>query len=153
MSFDWHLDPATGDLPYSFEGVRKSDLVIQRIRTRLQTHLGEVWEDKRAGLPFSLWAQRKIPELDEVAAYIRREVEGIPGVLRVEGLASSVVEDAIVTELTVVSPTNAGFRVRIDLLSTTGAGLSDDAVVGEDGQPVTASPIVVVQLLDPYIGL
>jgi hypothetical protein len=156
MSFDWYLDPLTGDLPRTFRGTRQGELVLQRIRVRLRTMLGEVWEKKTEGLPFVRWATYKQPDLDEVAAYMRNAVQTIPGVLRVEnvGTVYETNTQTLRTSMTVISPTDGAFRVRIDLLDgasarETGAG----ALTGSDPVPVVASPIIVVEFLDAFIGL
>lgn len=154
MAFDFYLDPLTGDLPSVKRGTRGGELILQRIRVRLNTHKGEIWEDKTAGLPFKRWASDKLPDLDEVAAYMRREVQAVPGVLRVDDVSTRVVGGEVRTEMTVVGPTDDALRVRLDLLRTSRSSeRGEGAVVGSDPEPVVASPIVVVTLIDPFIGL
>ena len=154
MSSDWYLDPVTGDLPDVFRPTEGVELILQRVTTRLRTFLGEVLEDKRAGLPFIRWASTKTPNLDEVVAFIRREVEGVPGVLRTEGVSAAIADSQVQVSMSVITPNDDALRVRIDLFGQ-GNGSSGGAVGldGSDPVPENASPIVVITLLDSFIGI
>lgn len=59
------------------------DLVKQRIHVRLATHRGDVLRDAKLGLPWVDWFGLKPFPFATVAARIRREIEGIPGVVTV----------------------------------------------------------------------
>ena len=74
--------------------------------------------------------------------------------LRVEGLSTTVSGDTVSVGLSVYTATDAGFRVRVDLVPGSRRGGSESgALVGGDPEPVVASPIVIVTLLDSFIGL
>lgn len=65
-------------------------VVRQRIQIRLNTFLGEWLLDRRVGMPILEWMQQKPPRVEQIGAFIRREIETTPGVLRVEGFSSSL---------------------------------------------------------------
>ncbi len=80
----------SGDLPAG--GTRLitgRELVAQRIRMRLSRFLGEELLNQALGLPFLDWRAIKPPPVAEIGAVVRREVETIPGVTRVEGWSAS----------------------------------------------------------------
>lgn len=81
--YDIGLD-ADDDIPLRIQIVTGIDLIIQRITSRLKFFKGEYFADRRPGLPFFEWARQKPPRVAEIGALIRREIEGCPGVIRVE---------------------------------------------------------------------
>lgn len=86
------------DLPHTLRLVSGPDLIVQRVQRRLLRYLGEYFLDTSAGLPYVEWGQRKPPPLNEIAAKLRREIEGVPGVVRVTALdATYSVETETVT--------------------------------------------------------
>lgn len=87
-AIDVKLD-INGDLPEFTRIVGGIEIVAQRISIRLRTHYGEWRLDNTVGLPFLLWRQTKPPPLDTIAAKVRREVEGVAGVLRVDSITAT----------------------------------------------------------------
>lgn len=83
MSVDLRL--VDDDLPEVTELVRGLALVQQRVRTRLQTGVGEWLLDRGAGLPLLQWLEEKAPDASVVAALIRDDLVQIPQVIRAEG--------------------------------------------------------------------
>jgi len=79
---------ADGDLPDFTRIGGGVEVVAQRIRFRLATHFGEWRLDNRVGMPFLTWSQIKPPPLDSIAAKTRREIEAVPGVVRVDALSA-----------------------------------------------------------------
>lgn len=65
------------------------ELVAQRIRMRLSRFLGEELLNQSLGLPFIEWRTLKPLPIAEIGAVVRREVETIPGVTRVEGWSAT----------------------------------------------------------------
>ena len=89
MDFDVGLDPATRDLPVVSRLISGLDLIRQRIRVRLGTHEGEVLTDATKGMPWAAWFETKEPPVSAILARVRREIEAVPGVIRVEDLAAT----------------------------------------------------------------
>lgn len=81
LPYDVGLDD-DGDLPARTQHIAGFDLVVQRIRRRLQTVLGEWLGDRNVGLPFFAWFAQKPPDVDGIGALIRRAIETTPGVAR-----------------------------------------------------------------------
>jgi hypothetical protein len=73
-----------GDLPAFTRHISGIDLVMQRVNVRLRTFYGEWILDRKKGLPFFTWAAQKPPDVDGIGAVVRREIEGTPGVVRVD---------------------------------------------------------------------
>ena len=72
-----------GDLPSRTSHIHGFDVIVQRIDRRLRTHLGEWIADASKGLPFAEWIAQKPPNVDTIGAFVRREIETTPGVVRV----------------------------------------------------------------------
>lgn len=89
MTVDWALTP-DGDLTVPSRLVRGHDLVLQRVRVRLHTHLGEWILDQGVGLPYADWRARKPIPLQEIVAAVRREIVDTPGVLQDLGVSGEV---------------------------------------------------------------
>ena len=83
ITYDVGLDE-DGDLQVHNYPVTGLALVLQRVRLRLLTFLGEWILDASKGLPFLRWIATKPPDAAVIGAVVRREIETTPGVLRVE---------------------------------------------------------------------
>lgn len=81
--YDVGLDTTTGDLPVFTRHITGIDLILQRVRIRLETGLGEWRLDTRRGLDYQGWTQMKPPPTNLVSGLIRSEVANTPGVIRV----------------------------------------------------------------------
>ena len=88
LRYDVGLD-AENDLPVRTAHVTGLDLIVQRIRRRLQTVSGEWLGDKTIGLPFFEWFQQKPPKVNAIGALIRRAIETTPGVARLDDWSGS----------------------------------------------------------------
>ena len=89
MAVDFALDPDTLDLDMQGTLMSGLDRIRATIPYRVGAHRGSDLVDRSRGLPWVEWFSTKpVPEAAIVAG-IRREIEGIEGVLRVEGMASS----------------------------------------------------------------
>lgn len=163
MSADVYLDPATGDLPASWRFANPTELILQRIRIRLETFFGEWILDQSKGLPIEDWRKFHQPPLDEVLALVRREVSTVPGVLRTDNPSiridsrGSRRRGVIVVEMDIRAPDNDSMRVRVDLF---GSGLGSTETEGYDATNLTGrdvvdpntSPMVVVELIAGTLG-
>lgn len=89
LTHDIGLDE-DGDLPARTEHVSGFELIVQRIRRRLQTVKGEWLGDKNVGLPFFAWFQQKPPDVDGIGAIIRKAIETTPGVARLNDWTGSL---------------------------------------------------------------
>lgn len=70
-----------GDLPERPRLVRGPEIVAQRIRRRLLMHRGEWLLDRRVGVPYARWRERKPPRLENISALVRDLITGTPGVV------------------------------------------------------------------------
>lgn len=70
-----------GDLPERPTLVRGPEIVAQRIRRRLLMHRGEWLLDRRVGVPYVRWRERKPPRIENISAFVRDLITGTPGVL------------------------------------------------------------------------
>lgn len=82
-----------GDLPVRIRHIAGFDLIVQRVARRLRTFLGEWRPDHRVGLPFFAWAAQRPPDVAGIGAVIRREIESVPGVSRVDDFAGTFDRD------------------------------------------------------------
>lgn len=87
MSIDVQL--IDGDLPQFTRHIRGPSVTLQRLRIRLATFLAEWILDRAKGMPFLDWIGQKPPRLNEIGAFVRREIETTPGVLSVEDFSGS----------------------------------------------------------------
>lgn len=158
MSADVYLDPVTGDLPSSFRFATQTELILQRVRIRIETFFGEVLLDQRAGLPYLRWRETKRPPLAEVLSLIRREVESVPGVLRTSDPSIGIEdrgdrgEGIVCIRMTVAIPDEDSMRVRIDLFgaglgSTETRGFDATNLTGRDPVDPNTSPMPVVEIV------
>lgn len=83
-TYDVRIDPETGDLPKVPRHIKGDDLILQRVRLRVNTHFGEWFLDQREGLPYQDWAQQRIPNVDSIAAQVATIVRQTPGVNAVQ---------------------------------------------------------------------
>lgn len=81
MAHDIALE--NGDLPLVTRRISGTELIAQRIRIRLRTFLGEWLLDRRVGLPFLRWRERRAPPLASIASRVSEEVRTTRGVLEV----------------------------------------------------------------------
>jgi hypothetical protein len=88
MSFDILLDD-DGDLPAHPMHGTGLDLLVQRIDRRVRIHRGEWMLDASVGLPFVQFRAQKPPQVEAIGALIRREIEDVPGVTRVETITGT----------------------------------------------------------------
>lgn len=102
MPVDIHLDEA-GDLRAFNRLASGSDLVAQRIRMRLRTHLGDWLLDSSKGLPWAEWFATKPSPVDEAEARIRTELVSTPGVIRVSAFETAVASRTFTVTATVVT--------------------------------------------------
>ena len=89
MPYDVKLD-ANGDIYESTQVVTGDELIAQRIRIRLQTHLGEWLLDTSQGMPYIDWADTLPLPVTEVRQKILDELTTTPGVLTVTSLVVDV---------------------------------------------------------------
>ena len=89
LAFDIGLDPLTEDLPVFPGHISGTDLVLQRVKIRLQRFLGEWILDTTKGLPYLAWTQEKPLDVAGMTAVINAEIASTPGVLRVENFSGS----------------------------------------------------------------
>lgn len=83
MPIDVKLDTA-GDITIPTRIARGEDLVIQKVRGRSETHLGEWILDSRDGVPWLRWLdQTPIPET-QIEDFLKAEYEEIAGVRRAD---------------------------------------------------------------------
>lgn len=92
LTWDVGLD-ADGDLPERCVHITGLPLILQRIRRRLTTVLGEYLVDRSVGLPFFDWFAQKPPDVEAIGALCRREIETCPGVVRVSEWTGSLDRD------------------------------------------------------------
>lgn len=88
-NIDVGLDPDSGDLPDVSSFISGFDLILQRIRRRLGTYLGEWLADGKVGLPYFRWIAQKPPDVAAIGAKLRAEIETTPGVARVKDWVGS----------------------------------------------------------------
>ena len=89
LFYDVGLDE-DNDLPARTQHISGFELVVQRIRRRLQTVKGEWLGDVAVGLPFFEWFQQKPPQVDAIGALIRAAIESTPGVARLADWAGEL---------------------------------------------------------------
>lgn len=82
MSIDVEL--IDGDLPALTRHISGTLVVLQRVRLRLLTALGEWILDRLVGIPYLRFIQQKPPNINEIGAFIRREIEAVPGVVSID---------------------------------------------------------------------
>lgn len=87
MRIDLALDE-TGDLPLVPRHITGIPLVLQRVQRRLRVFAGEWVLDVTQGLPYLAWRQAKPAPTEAIAARIRTELEGVPGVVRIDTCAA-----------------------------------------------------------------
>lgn len=88
MSIDVGLDE-TGDLPHFTRHISGPAVTLQRLALRLKTFLGEWILDASVGIPYLDFIAQKPPRLNEIGAFIRREIETTPGVIAIDEFAST----------------------------------------------------------------
>lgn len=69
------------------EFVSGFDAVLQRLRIRFKTFLGEWFFDVRAGLPYLQSILVRNPDLTEIENVFRAEINDTPGVVGIESLS------------------------------------------------------------------
>ncbi len=87
------LDIALGsdlDLPLATRFIRGRDTVAQRVRIRLQQHLGDWVLDTSKGIPWATYLSTKPAPVAAIEASCRTEVEATPGVLAVQSVSSTL---------------------------------------------------------------
>lgn len=89
MPFDLGLD-SDGDLPLYGWRITGAELVAQRVKIRLGTHLGEDVRNGTVGLPYVEWLSRKPVPVEAIVARLRREVRETRGVLSVSEWTGSL---------------------------------------------------------------
>lgn len=82
MSIDVEL--VDGDLPALTRHISGTAVILQRVRLRLLTGKGEWILDRNVGIPYLRFIRQKPPNLNEIGAFIRREIEAVPGVLSID---------------------------------------------------------------------
>lgn len=85
QQINFALDRVTGDLEVGRDGqlvctLTTAETLAQRIRTRMQTFLGEYYLDERVGVPYFEEVQRKNPDISSVRALLLAELLRVPGV-------------------------------------------------------------------------
>jgi hypothetical protein len=93
-----------GDLELPVRLIGGVDLIAQRIRIRLRTHLGEWPLDSEVGLDYAGWAGRVPVPLVEIELALTRVIGETPGVARISGAQASF------------DPASREVRYRADLL-------------------------------------
>lgn len=96
MSADIGLT-AAGDFPLYPTLISGAPLIAQRIKRRLQRYLGEELLNRALGLPYFAWRSVKPPPVAEIAAFVRREIESVPGVVGINDYAVSYTTGRLVT--------------------------------------------------------
>ncbi len=120
MPFDVALDD-DDDLPIRTRHISGTDLVLQRVRIRLRTFLGEWILDQFQGLDYLGFTQQKPPNVVEITNLVRREIETTPGVDRVENF------DGQFVNTTTVNPT---IRITGDVILTGEESVAILAAIG-----------------------
>lgn len=115
---DLGLDPVTGDLPRVPTLITGLDLILQRIRLRLNRGQGEWFLDLDAGLPLLAWRTQKPPNLPSISSTIQAEIDSIPGVQRTQNFTATF--NDVTRQLTVSGEvvTDAGEVTRVTVLSS-----------------------------------
>ncbi len=85
-SADWDLDISGGDLSF----VVNADQVVQHIRQRIQTFLGEWFLDLSVGVPWFQDILGKPQRLDIVETTLKTTITGTPGVTSLTSFAIDV---------------------------------------------------------------
>lgn len=99
------MDPDTLDLPDFTRHASGLEIIAQRVRCRLQTHLGDWPLDTSAGVDWIGFLGRKPVELAAMAASLAVEILGTPGVTQVQDLEwsqdgdSATITASVLTEL------------------------------------------------------
>ena len=91
-TYDVGLDE-NWDLPAYTRHVTGTDLILQRVKTRLGTVLGEWMLDTSKGLDFLGWTQIKEPPVEAIEAAVAAEIAGVPGVLQVRSCEGTLSAD------------------------------------------------------------
>jgi hypothetical protein len=78
-----------GDLPVKPRIVRGPEIVAQYIRRRLRTFEGEWILDRRVGLPWLRWKERKPVPLEDIRQTVRETIRTTTGVLEVRELVAA----------------------------------------------------------------
>ena len=88
QTFDIQLD-ADGDWPLFPIHVTGTLLVLQRVKIRLATFLGEWLLDASTGLDILRWMGEKPFDIDRAGAEVRLAIETTPGVVRTESFTAT----------------------------------------------------------------
>lgn len=91
-----------GDIHTQTKLVAGRDEVIQRVRIRLNTFLGEYPLDSRVGIPWIQWQSLRGIPVDQIGERIRLEVATTDGVLRVTNFSATKNGDRVEVDGTVV---------------------------------------------------
>lgn len=96
------------------------ELVIQRMRIRLATHLGEWLLDELVGLPYIDWADAVPPPLLDIETRILDTLARTPGVLRIEDfdvtLSDSGTYSILGTVLLETTTPDVGVQLSVDVV-------------------------------------
>lgn len=84
-----------GDLPRITRHSKGSSVILQRVKFRLSTFLGEWVLDTEVGLPFHTWLQQKPPDTEAIGARIRSEILDTPGVSAITRFEAEFLEDEL----------------------------------------------------------
>lgn len=79
---DVELDQ-NGDIGAITRHITGIPLVLQRVKIRLQTFLGEWILDQTVGLPFLAFAEQKPPDVNGISAVVQATIVSVPGVNRI----------------------------------------------------------------------
>ena len=89
MSVDVRL--VNDDLQAQNYHVTGADLVVQRVKTRVRTFLGEWILDQSKGLPYLTWVAEKPPDEVTIGNVVLADLLDTPGVKRVDRYTSTKV--------------------------------------------------------------
>lgn len=124
---DLALD-ADGDLPLYGRPHTGAELVAQRVRIRLTTHLGEDLRDAGRGLPYVTWLTTKPVSVDAIVARVRREVRETDGVVSVSGWTGTLNRTTGALTVTGSAVTADGAHLEITATPTATGGNTYPAV-------------------------
>ena len=94
MALDIALDSSL-DLGVSNRMIRGRDVTAQRVRIRLQQHLGDWVLDTSKGIDWKTYLSTKPAPIANIEADVYREISTTPGVLAVGEVTSSVADRAL----------------------------------------------------------
>ncbi len=113
-----YLLPANGALALTSRATEGDALVIQKVRRRLLTHLGERVGQRNLGLPFLDWIAST--DLAVISARVQAEIAQVVGVASVDNV--SVTQEGRIVEITAQIRLSSGRKARLRFVPTGSQG-------------------------------